>query len=636
MKNLTHLKEDFAYEFRWSREFSQALNPHTSSLPEAQQALCLTAAAQFVRNFRETRQSPALEHLEGPEDSNLYTYCPAATAGTLRIVLAIDEVEDEQEGVCVLANAGAQDAMQEWAEAQYYDFDPILAAPLEESYPEAHVLEHARRGDFEAWTQFLYPGQKYLAYKTWAGPACIDGAAGTGKTVIGLHYAATLAHRYPRERILFTTKRIALLTQFHNRFRRLSQVDNVDFIHVDKLAYDIVTESNAGSWLSQWVVDSKVDQAFAEAYQHTIEGTELATLPSQYLRDEIESVIMGGGISNFEEYRNLERWGRIYAFSPESRRHIWSLHTAWQSNLKQRNTPRYVDRLPAARDIVQENAQGIYRSVIVDEIQDMPLVALQFIRSLVVGAPENPLPTDSMLLLGDAAQQIFPGGFSLAEAGIDIADRSRVLYTNYRNTGPIYDAARQVRGEDCVTDNKVDHSLVHTELHSRELPQFIRVEPNGDPQFVGTEIEKLLQDPACEGHHIGILTRHYGQAQEMMAYLTQQRGMDCTLIAKNDTPLGTGVHLGSFNRTKGWEFRVVFIPYLSHAHFPDIREYLSDSGTPGDSRTDAIQQEALILEKGRLYAAMTRARDRLYLIADAEPCPDIRNARAALDWREAT
>ncbi len=634
MRNLTHLKADFEYEFRWSREFSQVLNPNTSSLPEEKQALCLTVADQFVRNFRETRQSPVLEHLEGPADSNLYLYCPAETAGTLSIVLAIDEVEDEQEGVCVLANAGSQDEMKKWAADQYYDFDPILAVPLKESYPDGNGLEYARRGDFEAWTQFLFPGQKYLAYKTWSGPACIDGAAGTGKTVIGLHYAATLAHRYPQTQILFTTKRSALLTQFHTQFRRLSQVSNVDFIHVDKIAHDMVTESDPSQWLAQWVADSKVGQAFDEAYHHVIEGTELATVAKQYLRDEIESVIIGSGISNFEEYGKLERLGRIHSFPPESLKQIWSLHTVWKSNLQRLNTPRYVDRLPEARDIAQRNQQGIYRSVIVDEVQDMPLVALQFIRALAVGAPGNPLPEDSMLLLGDAAQQIFPGGHSLEKAGIDIGNRSRILYTNYRNTRPIYEAASQVRGEDCVTENKVDHSLVQTELESRELPQFVRVEPNGDPQFVGAEIEQLLQDPEYKGHQIGILTRHQGQARDLMEYLVKQRGIVCTLIAKDDTPMGTGVHLGSFNRTKGWEFRVVFIPYLSQSRFPDISEYMPDPPSSLDARTAAVQEEALILEKGRLYAAMTRARDRLYLIADADPCPEILNARTAFHWRE--
>lgn len=637
MSKLAFLNTDFDYEFRWSREFSHVLNPNLSSLSAEKQALCLEAANQFVRNFQDTRQSPPLEFLEGPEDSNLYMYCPVDTKGALSIVLAIDELEDEPEGVCVLANAGSQEEMKDWARDQYYDFDPILAAPLKEPYQEKGVLEYARRGDFEAWTQFLYPKQKFLAYKVWAGPACIEGAAGTGKTVIGLHYAATLARRYPQEKILFTTKRSALLTQFHSRFRRLSKVSNVDFLHVDKLAYDIIREIDPQHWTTRREdfgnVNKAIEQTFTDAYQCLIVGTDLQELPEQYLREEIESVIVGNGIKTFEEYLALERLGRLHSFSQESLKLIWSLHSTWINKLKRQDAPRFMDRLPVARDMIWKRPQGIYRSIIVDEIQDMPLVALEFIRALVAGPPKQPLPVDCMLLLGDPAQQIFPGGYSLAKAGIDLGDRSHVVYTNYRNTRPIYEAARAVRGNNCVTESTIDHSLVQTELESLQLPQFIRVEPQGDQQFIGDKIEELLQVSGFKRHQIGILTRQQGQAEDLKEYLSQQRGIECTLIAKDDTPMGAGVHLGSFNRTKGWEFRVVFIPFLAHTLFPEISKYLPDSSSP-DSKAGAVQEEALILEMGRLYAAMTRARDGLYLIADAEPCAEILNARVEFDWRE--
>ena len=43
------------------------------------------------------------------------------------------------------------------------------------------------------------------------------------------------------------------------------------------------------------------------------------------------------------------------------------------------------------------------------------------------------------------------------------------------------------------------------------------------------------------------------------------------------------------------------------------------------------EREARQLDLDRLYVGMTRARERLYLIADASPCPEIERARNLMD-----
>src|SRR5690625_182074 len=59
--------------------------------------------------------------------------------------------------------------------------EPVLAAPVEE------------------WMTFLHPSQAKLVRRNFNGPARIRGAAGTGKTVVGLHRAAYLARLQPAE-----------------------------------------------------------------------------------------------------------------------------------------------------------------------------------------------------------------------------------------------------------------------------------------------------------------------------------------------------------------------------------------------------------------------------------------------------
>jgi superfamily I DNA/RNA helicase len=69
--------------------------------------------------------------------------------------------------------------------------------------------------------------------------------------------------------------------------------------------------------------------------------------------------------------------------------------------------------------------------VIVDEVQDLTCVALQMLHALVGDRP------DGLLLVGDGQQSIYPGGCSLAEAGICVVGRSSILQRNYRNRAEI-------------------------------------------------------------------------------------------------------------------------------------------------------------------------------------------------------
>ena len=649
------LHSDVEYDFLCSREFGEAINPSTSQLQEAERLRCWTEAKDFVEKFRKCGLSSKLKHWKSSEGSNLFAYYLEGT-DNLVIILAIEEAQEDNDkweenwGICVFANAGKENRMQEWAEEQYYEFDPILACPWEEVGTDESILDIAHEKDFEAWRYFLHPQQKYLAYEVWPGPTYIAGAAGTGKTVIGLHYAATLTHRYPNEKILFTTKRSALLKQFEERFRRFRKVSsNVDFIHIDDIAYDILKEERKKTGIDWGRLESDnyalwnqrqktVDvEFFNDSYDRIIKGSLLEGLGKGYLRNEIEQVIIGGGIASWEDYRRSQRWGRLRLFGSRARELVWAFYSDWNSKTKQLDSDgyitRYIDRIVEAQKIAARNEpQGQYRSVIIDEIQDMSLVGMKLVRTLVAGSLENSLREDSMLILGDEAQQIFPGGFcrsSLKQINIDIGKRYRVLDSNYRNAEAIYEAARQVRGVDCVTGAKADLSSVQTHLKGQGYkPQFVKVRPGGDKDFVGDKIDEILREGCTESHHIGVLTRDRKDAQELKTFLEQERGFNCMLIWKgNDT--GSGIRLGSFARTKGLEFRVVLIPYLARSRFPQLLP-------SGDSDSSAIDRdearEALLLERGYLYAAMTRARDQLYLIADEDPCEEIVAARVCFDW----
>ena len=112
-----------------------------------------------------------------------------------------------------------------------------------------------------------------------------------------------------------------------------------------------------------------------------------------------------------------------------------------------RRFPRASVPLRATRDRANERDRVEYRTAIVDEAQDMSLVGMQLVRALIAGNPGNDVPPDGLPILDDAAQRVYASGFRLHWAGIQVTGRSEILQTNYRNTKPVVEAAKAVRGD---------------------------------------------------------------------------------------------------------------------------------------------------------------------------------------------
>jgi hypothetical protein len=94
-----------------------------------------------------------------------------------------------------------------------------------------------------------------------------------------------------------------------------------------------------------------------------------------------------------------------------------------------------------------------YHAVLVDEAQDFSTRALQFIVGLLDDG------RDDLVVVADAAQNIFRRKFSWKQAGIQAQGRTRILRINYRNTKQILQFAS-------------DFLLASSELHGEEVPDF--------------------------------------------------------------------------------------------------------------------------------------------------------------------
>ena len=594
-----------------------------------------------VLKFVDNPATPGLnlEKLGGGPDSNLWSI---RASQELRILLA----EDGERFVFV--NAGHHDPMYNWAKQRQHRVDPasetvsdfqvtIPDIPLSlsgaqlvranetlvedgpsDSASIQELIQRVFSGDFAEWELFLHPEQRPLVSRHWSGAARIRGAAGTGKTVIGLHRLAELARRYPNDKVLFTTFSRSLADDFKKRFRKLPLApSNAEFANIDRIVYRL-DRRKVDSLLTQ--------QTYEAAFEEVMAESQTEQLGKEYLKAEIERVIKGNGIQNLEEYLSVERLGRKRSFSRKIRKLVWELSEIWDRKLRERNAVRYIDKKINARDVAQNAPPGRYRCVIVDEAQDMTLVEMQLVRALVAGAPENPVPKDGMLILDDPAQRIYPGGFRPRWAGLEISGRSYQLTRNYRNLPAIYRAAKRVRGTDLVAvEDEEDRAMLEAELDfpegEFERPIQVLVDSKGETPFLRDKIWETNAQKGFSYNDIAVFFKHNQQVDATMKYL-ESEDIPCAQMTR-DGISGDGVRVGTYDRAKGLEFRVVFILRLGSTQFPQGNEEADSMRQTVDA--DQIR-ESRQLELDRLYIAMTRARERLFMIADEDPCDEIRRA----------
>ncbi len=479
-----------------------------------------------------------------------------------------------------------------------YDVDPQEVAEAEGLlFPDDETrhagLKAALSRPLEEWMVWLHPEQASSVRRSFPGPARIRGAAGTGKTCVALHRTAWLASTRSG-RYLVTSYVKTLPPSLQAAYERLSPstAERVDFLHLHGVALAILAARG------HVVRPDLGDTAFTLAWrthQAALGGTGLS---KRYFQEELSSVIKGRDLQDLDSYLVLNRVGRRTPLRAEARAAVWALKEQYDTELATRGQHDMVDLLRLARDEVRREPYSKWNGVVVDEVQDLPLVGLQLLHELAGG--DKP---DGLLLVGDGQQAIYPGGFRLVEAGINVHGRAVVLRKNYRNTVEILATARSLLAADAYDDVDVAADSGDRDV---EVVRHGDLPTNDTYDSVEQHDEALLWDLQTLGDRgvpwpeIGLLCQTNHEARTYASRL-KGAGVPAVLLSSANVAESDGVRVGTWFRSKGMEFAHVFLPQVDR---PTM--LLTGAGA-------TAQEEKAELLRRTLYVAMTRARDTLWV-----------------------
>jgi superfamily I DNA/RNA helicase len=480
----------------------------------------------------------------------------------------------------------------------------------------------------EDWMVFLHPDQREVVLRRFRGPARVSGGPGTGKTVVALHRAAELASRLDpsKGQILFTTYVKTLTSALEEFYGRIPGAPSgrVEFVHVDALAHRFLRRHGHDVPLDGDAIDDAFKAALrrrGEAWQRLLaEG-----FTADYLREEVAAVIKGRGLTGLSQYlAPFQRTGRRTPLQDGQRRAVWALKEAWDEEMSRRGTVDFADKMRIARDFARTLPEPAYQSAIVDEVQDMTQVKMEFIHALVnpTGTEHRP---DSLLVVGDGAQRIYSGGFRLLNAGIDVRGRTSVLRLNYRTTRQIMEAALAVAGNGEVEDLEEDYRRAEVALRSlREgIRPSLRMFATDEEQL--EHVQQRIEQLRSAGQGVGdiLVAVPTNTKAKLVLSALKTHDISATELSAYSGRTQDAVKVGTYARSKGLEFKSVILPFLSEDEFP--RKW-----PPGQRPDERAEERQLGLSW--LFVAMTRARDALFISSGPNLLTEIQQNEALFEW----
>jgi superfamily I DNA/RNA helicase len=491
-------------------------------------------------------------------------------------------------------------------------------------------------GDHLEWMLFMHPEQERIVDEDFEGTSQLSGVSGSGKTCIAVRRALRLAKSSEGEKILLVTLNRSLAGLISKLVDAAADSESirsrVKVTSFFELCQELLAEFEPKRVhyydAVSWKLNEHIDEVFREYYRcWTNSRTADVLVPihqslcaqsinsEAYLREEFDWIRTALSPNSRLEYTNpkkTQRLGRTHPIQEEWRRAILKGLDGWEQKMEAVGVIDYLG-LTTALLRHKDKLSNRFSRVVIDEAQDFGTMELSILRQLVPAGPND------IFLCGDIAQHILPKHRVLPEAGIDIGGRRRRIQRNYRNTRQILEAAYHV-----LYQNLHDEMLDRPEKDLEIL----------DPKYANRSSNEPLVLKA------GSLEEEIGYARTVVSsHLKQHPNANCCIALAGYSTCeverfakklglraldGSGgfLHeklvLSDLEQTKGYEFDLVVIVNCCKGVLP-----------PHDTPADEMYRDGC-----RLYVAMTRAKNDLYLSYHGEPSPWLQSASEKLSFFE--
>lgn len=475
----------------------------------------------------------------------------------------------------------------------------------------------------------------------------IEGYAGTGKSLTLIYKFINILVREEGKRILYVTFNDTLIEDTKKRLSYCNEYnENKDKHHIEictfhEIASNIlkkkkIIDKGIGKLTTKNLEDYKgtVLRRIAGILARYIEGGNYySKLPKEerlykthdenFIREEIAWIKAMGFIEK-EKYFEKDRIGRSKSIrlTRAQRKTIFKIFEEYCDE-QEKKFYRSLDLEDYALKLIQ-NIDTIedlkFDYVFVDEVQDLDPMQ---IKALCL------LTNTSIVLSGDANQRIYKKSpVKYEELGLRIKEKGKrkILNKNYRSTGEIVRLANSIK----FIDEGINKYNEKQFVKSGDRPIIRRVnDKKGAAKFLVDEIKKIHEEDPYKT--IAIIHREKNeligfQKSEFRKYLEGQLYMEkfsdiksfekkFNLREKNQVFYTNGYDV------KGLEFDVVFITNFNISNYPLSKE-LKKIKDENDGKEKALIKDDVLefinREKRLLYVAMTRAKEKLYLIANCE------------------
>lgn len=499
-------------------------------------------------------------------------------------------------------------------------------------------LEHiVKTENFEDWLLFLHPDQRFIVDKEFKGPARLMGVAGSGKTCVLVHRAVRLAKTYPNEKILILSYNRALSHLLEYLLTARCEPETrkqIEVMSVGAYLRNIVEvidpgeakkmnekdhksgEDTEACWSDfcdkdhglpsiQWLVDA------IESYG------ERPPNAAAYLYDELCWIRSGFSIGGRKDYLNADRRGRGVPlprgdedetmkspFPPETRQEILRLLDDFEEYME---AGHLIDREGVTqtayryRDQIENTPDIRYRCVLVDEYQDLSTLELSILRR-VPTEKEN-----GVYFVGDPLQKIFPRHHDHGRINLSFTGRSDLLTKNFRNTKRILETAQHfiLPFVDGSTDSKAPISadeITSPEyaVERGETPHIFAVRDSTEQLKLCCSFIHMMDE--YEWQSVAIVS-HDKRTLQAVAHVLELKKIPHQRLGPGVDYRQGGVKLADLDDVKGFEFSTVIMLDMSDPKRPEREGFPSESVPWVERWRDAM----------RLYVAMTRARDYLFM-----------------------